>query len=75
MASSITGLLESRPILSSSSSNSKSKAANLTPIEEIWIPHCTAFARRVALIEDEDARDNIMRGMDDLYYANKKKKN
>ncbi|KZS06800.1 Uncharacterized protein APZ42_029623 [Daphnia magna] len=46
----------------------------LNPIQQDWTSFCQNFALRVADLPDEDSRDAIRMGMENLYWQNKKKK-
>lgn len=34
---------------------------------EIWVPYCHTYATRVTAIKDKESRDNITKGMEELY--------
>ena len=68
MADSFSELIKSKPV---AASTSKEK---VSPIESSLQPFFMSFCKKVAAIEDEDSRDQIMQDMEASYWANKKKK-
>lgn len=61
VVNSLDGLLNSMPTKATPSVSVSS------PIEEIWVPYCHTYAKRVAAIQDKELRDNIMKGMKKLF--------